>query len=326
MKLILLLATVIAATQGLSVEEHWAAFKENYGKTYTSYEHEKRRFDIFQENLLLIQQHNSRYEKGETAYYMGITKFSDITDEEFNAMFSKIPKTKNGKINILQTSTTSAPLPDSVDWKAAGVLPPVVDQGDCLAGYAFSSADAFSALLFIKHNESVQLSAQELIDCTREYGNGGCRGGEAFASFLYVEEKGLRTASAYPFTGKNDACNATAASTESAVKMAEYERIISLDTAVQYYLATRGPVNADIYANPLIRHYKGGIYDDAERCPNEISLLNHGVLIVGYGTTNGTDYWFVKNSWGTKWGEEGYFKLKRSICGITMNGHVANIA
>ncbi|CAG9854234.1 unnamed protein product [Phyllotreta striolata] len=326
MKLILLLATVIAASQGLSVEEQWTAFKENYGKTYTSYEHEKRRFDIFQDNLLLIQQHNSKYEKGETAYYMGITKFSDITDEEFNAMFSKIPKTKNGKLKFLQTSTTPAPLPESVDWKAAGALPPVIDQGDCFAGYAASSADALSALLFIKHNESVQLSAQELLDCGEKYGNNGCKGGEAYASFQYVEGKGLRTASAYPFTGKTDACNATATSAESPIKFIEYERIVEMDEVFQYYLATRGPVNGDVYANPLIRHYKGGIYDDAEKCPNNESYLNHGVLIVGYGTTNGTDYWSIKNSWGTEWGEEGYFKLKRSICGINMNGHVADMS
>jgi cathepsin L len=79
-------------------------------------------------------------------------------------------------------------------------------------------------------------------------------------------------------------------------------------------VATIGPVAAAIYASKTFLLYKSGIYNEAN-CPTSV---NHAVLIVGYGTENGVDYWLVKNSWGTGWGEAGFFRLARGSnkCGI----------
>lgn len=64
--------------------------------------------------------------------------------------------------------------------------------------------------------------------------------------------------------------------------------------------------------------YFPGVYRE-ENCTED--NLNHGVLIVGYGTTHGgEDYWLIKNSWGSEWGQEGYFRLARNannMCGVT---------
>lgn len=79
-------------------------------------------------------------------------------------------------------------------------------------------------------------------------------------------------------------------------------------------VATKGPVAVALDASYL-GSYASGIYTDT-RCSAD--GLNHGALIVGYGTEDDQDYWIVKNSWGSLWGEQGYFKLLRGTneCGI----------
>lgn len=66
--------------------------------------------------------------------------------------------------------------------------------------------------------------------------------------------------------------------------------------------------------------YHGGIVDDEVKCKNDIKSLNHAVTIVGYGTDEGVDYWIAKNSWGKKWGEKGFFRIRRGTnqCGIAL--------
>ena len=86
------------------------------------------------------------------------------------------------------------------------------------------------------------------------------------------------------------------------------------------------PVSVAIQADSLkFQHYSSGVFDDFT-CGNN---LDHGVLIVGYGTSDTQDYWLVKNSWGTSWGEDGYIKLARTnsnnssgICGIAMDASI----
>lgn len=84
-------------------------------------------------------------------------------------------------------------------------------------------------------------------------------------------------------------------------------------------VATVGPISVAMDASHLsFRQYGGGIYQEAD-CNVKVDDLNHFVLIVGYGSENGTDYWLGKNSWGVEWGIKGYFKIvrnRKNECGI----------
>ena len=91
------------------------------------------------------------------------------------------------------------------------------------------------------------------------------------------------------------------------------------EQALKDALATVGPVSVAIDATQeKFMLYKRGVFVD-DTCTNKEDSLDHGVLVVGYGTDNGMDYWIVKNSWGTTWGEEGYIRMarnKENMCGI----------
>lgn len=91
------------------------------------------------------------------------------------------------------------------------------------------------------------------------------------------------------------------------------------EAALKRLVAQNGPVSVAVDTNsPSFRFYKEGIYEDSN-CENSPEAINHAVLIVGYGTLNGKDYWLVKNSWGILWGIHGYMMLSRNannLCGI----------
>ena len=72
---------------------------------------------------------------------------------------------------------------------------------------------------------------------------------------------------------------------------------------------------------PGFKQYTGGVYINAT-CPNGPLDVNHDVMLVGYGTDLGVDYWLIKNSWGATWGDKGYFKIQRGVnmCGIVNCG------
>ena len=85
-----------------------------------------------------------------------------------------------------------------------------------------------------------------------------------------------------------------------------------------------GPVVAYLRVESDLYSYSSGIYESDLCCKaeDENCVINHAVLVVGYGSDNGTDYWLVKNSWGTYWGDNGYFKIRRGVgeCGFGTPG------
>ena len=150
----------------------------------------------------------------------------------------------------------------------------------------------------------------------------GCHGADPRAALRYLRSAGGDdTEDSYPYTGRDGSrCKFHASdigATEHGMKTTRQGDEQDLKAAV----ANLGPVSIAIDANHTsFHHYSGGVYSEP-RCRNTDHHLTHAVLIVGYGTDEetGEDYWLVKNSWGTTWGDQGYIKMRRNannMCGV----------
>ncbi|XP_064596552.1 procathepsin L-like [Liolophura sinensis] len=208
-------------------------------------------------------------------------------------------------------------LPTSVDWRTQGYVTPVQDQGECGSCWAFSATGSLEGQHFKKTGNLVPLSVQNLVDCSRADGNLGCRGGNMDSAFKYIKlNSGLDTEASYPYQGKDGQCHFNS-SNVGATDTGFSDIKSGSESDLQAAVASVGPVSVSIDAAHLSIHlYQSGVYYES-RCNS--SNLNHAVLVVGYGSENGSDYWLVKNSWGTQWGQQGYIKMSRNRdnnCGI----------
>lgn len=272
------------------------------------------RFEIFRANYLAME--NFSYSE-DRSYTIGITQFSDMTTEEFRSTMLTL-KTEN--LQTLKSSSKFLHLfednaPESLDWRTEGAVTPVKNQGSCGSCWAFSTTGNLEGVYYVKHKELKEFSEQQLVDCdTKE--DQGCNGGLMENAYKYIEEAGgLESESDYPYEGRDRSCRSK--KDKAAVKVSSYKFAPSEDeNEIKTFLANVGPLAVALNANPL-QWYSRGIVDESHSSCDPAGL-NHGVLIVGYGSEKGKDYWIVKNSWGKGWGENGYFRMARGkgTCGI----------
>lgn len=133
-------------------------------------------------------------------------------------------------------------------------------------------------------------------------------------AFKYIETNPLELESDYPYTAKDGSCNYVSSKGIGKVKSF---KDVSQDTSGSQLKAAiaKGPVSVAIEADQLVfQFYQKGVITHG--CG---SNLDHGVLAVGYGTEDGTDYILVKNSWGASWGDQGYVKIAPGQCGVTLS-------
>jgi len=205
--------------------------------------------------------------------------------------------------------------PSEIDWRTRGYVTPVKDQGQCGSCWAFSSTGALEGQHMREYGELIPLSEQNLVDCVTF--NAGCHGGWMDNSFIYVMRNGgLDTEQSYPYEAKDGRCRYnvnTVGTKEYGLRDLPWGREDYLKQAVAY----EGPISVGIDAtHASFMSYKSGVYFEPS-CSN--ITTDHAVLVVGYGTDDGMDYWLVKNSWTVNWGEEGYIKMarnKNNMCSI----------
>jgi C1A family cysteine protease len=189
------------------------------------------------------------------------------------------------------------------------------NQGrSCGSCYAFVTASVVESHFAIVHKTPlVKLSVQQIIDCS---GQERCRGGDLRRSLEYVQKfGGLNSALNYPYIARNQNCRASNRPTNIYSKISGYEWVKPRNEhSIADYIYHKGPVASVICVNDNFKQYTEGIFN----LPCERDNHNHVVLIVGYGVENGIKYWKIKNTWGTGWGEEGYFRMLRgdNHCGI----------
>jgi len=312
-----LVAFLTAQVFATSPEEYESAFErwvEEHQKVYD--EHEVLyRFRIFQQNHDFVQQFNSEGH----SYRVGLNKFADLSNSEFLERYTGLHRPLiqvTESEHLFQDDQTRA-APTSVDWRNKGAVTPVKDQGQCGSCWSFSTTGSVEGAWALNHT-LVSLSEQNLMDCSRSYGNAGCNGGLMDNAFKYIiNNRGIDTEASYPYLGYTYyRCKYNAANKGASIT--NYKDVTSgSETSLQNAVAYNGPVSIAIDAsNQSFQLYSGGYYYEP-KCSS--TSLDHGVLAVGYGTGTSGDYWIVKNSWGPGWGDQGYIYMarnKNNNCGV----------
>ncbi|XP_057804216.1 vignain-like [Salvia miltiorrhiza] len=281
-----------------------------------------KRYNVFKANAHYIKDFN----KMDKPYKLKLNKFADMTNHEFRSIYagSKVKHNRMFQGNLRANGgfmyEDVQNVPTSIDWRKKGAVTAVKDQGNCGSCWAFSTVVAVEGINYIKTKKLVSLSEQELVDCDTVL-NEGCNGGLMDIAFDYIEKNGgLTTEKIYPYTAKDGQCDMKKAKCP-AVAIDGHENVPANDEGALLKAVANQPVSVAIEAaGPDFQFYSEGVFTG--ECGTN---LDHGVAIVGYGTTlDGTKYWTVKNSWGAEWGEKGYVRMKRGIskkhgqCGIAM--------
>lgn len=349
---ILCSVTLSQITDDTQMFEIFMNFTKEYNKTYSNETEKMARYQIFKNNLGLIESFadtNSTTSETEQELINGITQFADLTPKEFQSTYlnslnfteinnssdlfdpsNDVPTSTDTYWNFLSNSTSTrrnlqtVTIPISWDWRSEGAVTSVKYQGLCASCWAFSAAANLEGLYFRKYGKLVSFSPQQMIDCSTA--NSGCRGGNAALAMQYISQVGgLVLYSSYPPTLTQGACQFNPAL--AVVKVSKYVTTTSDESKIKQMLYLVGPITVTMNAN-LLQYYKTGIISATNaQCPS--TIINHTVTLVGYGTsTTGYPYWIVKNSWGATWGENGYFRILRghATCGINTNPVTAVLA
>ncbi|XP_030149205.1 cathepsin L1-like [Lynx canadensis] len=301
-----------------SLDELWSQWKATHGKLYGMDEEGWRR-EVWEKNMKMIRQHNWEHSQGKHSFTVAMNGFGDMTNEEFKQVMNGLQMQKHKKGKVFQ-APLFAKIPSTVDWREKGYVTPVKDQGPCGSCWAFSATGALEGQMFRKTGKLVSLSEQNLVDCSQAEGNEGCNGGLMNNAFQYVKDNGgLDSEESYPYHAQDESCKYKPQ--DSAANDTGFFDIPQQEKALMVAVATKGPISVGIDASHFtFQFYHEGIYYDPD-CSSED--LDHGVLVIGYGTEIGQSinktYWIVKNSWGANWGIDGYIKMakdRKNHCGI----------
>ena len=307
-KYLLLFSTIGVSLSSNIFDEFIATYSKQYS---SSKEYEKRR-KIFDNNVEFINFHNQK----NANWVVGMNEFGDLNWSEFKSSYLGSISYPNRQPSNLALSVPQV-LPSSLDWQARGAVTPIKNQEQCGSCWAFSTTGALEGLYFIKNDKLKSFSEQELVDCSGKEGNEGCSGGWMDSAFKYVELQGICKERAYPYNGTDGTCKKKC---KAAFEISGFHDVLANNETELQKAVFLQPVSVAIEADESgFQFYKSGVFDG--ECG---TMLDHAVLIVGWGQENATDYWKVKNSWGESWGDKGYILMARNIsdsrgqCGIAM--------
>lgn len=311
MKFFLCLAAIMATSaMAHDFDSMFDQYKRAYKKSYTkdSAEHAVRK-GHYVRHFQDMEVHNKRFDSGEETWYKAINQFSDMSKQEFQDKMLDRKGFLAKKKNTLRRSAADdfdAPAAATVDWRSKGAVTAVKNQGQCGSCWTFSATGSIEGANFLATKKLTSFSEQEIVSCCHVNGAQGCGGGIMDSAFEYVVTKGgLSTEAVYPYTSGGG--NSGSCKKKAIVKgvISGHKDVSTGSSSAMTTAITSRPVSIAVDASDGWQTYGGGTLSN--HCGSQ---LDHGVLAVGYTK----DYWIVKNSWATTWGEDGYIYLSRKGC------------
>ena len=292
----------IVAVVSASTKDHQALFKHfksKHGKSYASTTEEEKRFAVFRANMDEADRHASTNPHAQ----FGVTKFSDMTAEEFRASHGYVSARASGRHFEEMSVPTTQVLP-KIDWRTKGAVTPVKDQGQCGSCWSFSATGSIEGQMVVAAKKPlVSLSEQQFVSCSPA----NCNGGDQTQAWLWVlayQGGDVFTEASYPYVSgdtKVPKCNTTKKIVGATITNAN---VLPRDeVSMQAFVSSNGPLAIGLDASSF-QMYQSGVMTN---CISKQD--NHAVLIVGYDSTSVPPYWIVKNQWGTGFGEDGYIRI-----------------
>ena len=322
-KLLILFTTYILISCNTELEslifKQFQKFINKHKKKYSSINEYLSRYLVFKTNLMSIV--NSK----KSSYKSGITQFCDLTKQEFSKLYLNLNydamDTTNFDPYIVKTINEA---PESFDWRDYGVVGTSQNQGSCGSNWAFATLGNLQSLYAIHYGTYKYFSSQMLVDC--DTSDSGCNGGLMEYAYTWLKKNGgIMYDADYPYKGVKSTCKSDS-SKYANMKITGYKKLGSSwstwsavdEDEIKEFLYENGPLAIALNGDPL-QAYTSGILDKSStECPT--SGINHAALLVGYGVDakTGLDYWIIQNSWGTFWGESGFFRIRRGngTCGV----------
>ena len=231
-----------------------------------------------------------------------------------------MPEKDDPNIKEVFIETEGLSFPSYFDWRnkdGENWMTSVKNQGSCGSCWAFSAVGTVEAAFNIYNNNpnlDLDLSEQQLVSndgvcCDRNSPPycGDCRGGCPRCALQYIRDTGITDEACFPYMASNVTCNLCGDWEERKYHILDYFKVTpNITETYKQALIDYGPLSVAIYSGDVFYYYVEGIYEELESI-NFTDLKNHAVVLVGWNDAG--SYWIIKNSYGTIWGEEGYFKI-----------------
>jgi len=311
-----------STAEAVSFDDYMLKYDRDFVHGSAEYDLRKSLFEGRQEEVL---QHNCR---AEHPWSVVVNHLSDRTDEERNLLFgwkhqggdahASLLQERRGHVTDDDDASSTVTVRSMVNWNLTATTI-AKDQGSCGSCWAVAAVNLLEAHWEIHNKDEIdplQLSVQDFVDCVDNPnkcgGTGGCEGSIVELAMEYFLHNAMNTAKMNKYVHKDtnrDACNPKSGGFSAlSMGLVGYRTLPSNEAEPVMIALQSGPVAVALEANSKWFHYHKGIVDG---CKKANTVINHAVLLTGYGQEKKKNFWKILNSWGKNWGDHGSILITR---------------